>query len=224
MSTISERLTTLNNRTREGLGEYLAGWKPWRNPLLYLALLLAPAGIATVIFYADHQSALMTATQLRGHLEHIPTFCEAIAPWVLVATTAVFLFKASLLRSPTYLVIGVMAACLTWREFHWTHASKVMIYPLLGVCLAWAIVWWRKLDRPAENPWLSLFLFTALATYGLAQFVEKGLFDFLPNEDTLHTQWEEITEVTAHSLLLLSAIFSSWRRPSPSAEPQTGSA
>jgi uncharacterized membrane protein YuzA (DUF378 family) len=138
-------------------------------------------------------------------------FCEAIGPWLLMAAAGVFLGKAALLRNATYLVVGVMAACLMYREFHWTHASKVLIYPLLGLCLAWAVLWWKKLDRPASNPWLSLFLFAALATYGLAQFVEKRLFEFLPNEEMLHSQFEEVTEVIAHSLLLISALLSCWR-------------
>ncbi len=199
-------------RTNAGWHEYLADWKPWRSGLLYLALLLAPAGIAAIILYANHLSATVPAGQVALELQEISVFCEAIGPWLLMGAAAIFLGKAALLRNPTYLVIGAMAACLMYREFHWTHASKVLIYPLLGVCLAWAIAWHRRLDRPAQNPWLSVFLFAALATYGLAQFVEKRLFEFLPNEQMLHSQFEEVTEVIAHSLLLLSALLGSWRR------------
>ncbi|NBB96011.1 MAG: hypothetical protein GVY16_09780 [Planctomycetes bacterium] len=217
LSTINERRKALNANIRIGLVEYFAGWKPWRNPVLYLALLAAPAGIAGIIFYDAQLAATMTAGQRVAFWGHFAHVLEQIGPWLLVAASAIYVAKAALRRNPTYLVIGTMAVCLMLREFHWHPFIKDIIYPLLGGCLVWALVWWKKLDRPARNPWLALLLLTALATYGLAQFTEKRLFEFLPNEDALHTQFEELTEVTAHSLLLLSALASSWRRRKPGA-------
>lgn len=212
MSTLNERRKALNTKIRAGMGEYLAGWKPWRNPLLYVALLLAPAGIAAVILYDAHLAETMTASQLEHFWMRFADALDRHAETLMLATTGVFLLKAVVLRSRTYLLVAVLAACLTWREFHRSDLSKDLVFPLLGVCLVWAIAWWRKLDRPAANPWLSLFLFAALATYALGQLVEKRNFRFLPNEDLLHSQFEELTEMIGHSLLLLSALLSSWRR------------
>jgi hypothetical protein len=57
-----------------------------------------------------------------------------------------------------------------------------------------------------------VFFVAALATYGLAQFTEKRLIKFLPDEDMLHSQMEEFVEVSAHGLLLLAALAGDWSR------------
>ena len=212
MSTIGTKAMSRNERIRHGIGEYLDQWRPWRNPLLYLLVLLAPAGIAGIILCDRLLASSMSPEDTVAFWSEFAGGLEDIGPWLLVTASTVFLAKAALLRNPTYLVVGAMAVSLMFREFHWHHFIKVAIYPLLCVCLIWAIAWHRKLDRPARNPALALLLLAAVTTYGLAQFTEKRLFRFLPNEDALHTQFEELTEITAHTLLLLASLVSSWRR------------
>jgi hypothetical protein len=93
---------------------------------------------------------------------------------------------------------------------------KVAIFPLLGICFVWLFLWRDVVDKPTHNWRHTLFFFAALATYGLSQMVEKHVLGkripILPDFQTLHTQFEEVIECSAHVLLLCAALFGSWRR------------
>jgi hypothetical protein len=190
----------------------------WKQVWTYLPFLLGPAAMAaTVVYYKIllHQYPDNPATvDLR--LQDWATLFETIAPWILLAVTAVYWAKAIYTRNLSYVIIGVLAACLLLRELHWDPMIKKAIFPLLGVCFLWLLLWRDIVDRPQDNWRHTVFFVAAIATYGLSQMVEKHVLGkripILPEFELLHTQYEEVVECAAHVLLLCAAVFGSWRR------------
>ena len=186
---------------------------PFKRITTYLPWLIAPVVILVLIsFYHRllHQSPAQQTTGLRD----VITALEAVAPWILAAALSVYWFKAIFTRNLTYVILGVVAACLLLRELHWDPMIKKAIFPLLGICLLWAIIWRNVIDRPMGNWSHTVFFAAALGTYAFGQLVEKRIFRFIPGEDSLHSQIEEGIEVTGHLLIFLAAVFGSWRRRS----------
>jgi len=181
---------------------------------LYLPMLAGPVAIcAMIVFYnvlcnkcpGDESARLVT-------LDKWIEFCELIAPWMLAATLAVYWAKAVYTRNLTYVIISAIVACLLLRELHWSPTIKDVIFPLLGICFVWMLIWKDLVDAPTANWSHTIFFIAALATYGLGQLIEKRVFKFLPIEKALHTQLEETVECTAHLLLFMAAVFGSWKR------------
>jgi hypothetical protein len=182
----------------------------------WLPILLAPVGVVAIIVYYQYLCGCFTGPDAAAvkfeKIQDISVFLEFIAPWLLVVATGLYWLKAIGARNPTYVVLTVLVGCLLLRELHWNPAIKKAIYPLLIICLVWALFWRDLMDKPSENPRHTIFLFCGIATYGLSQFFEKRLFRFLPWEGTLHSQFEETIEVAGHVLILLAAILGSWRK------------
>ena len=197
-----------------------------RSPLRWIAYVLpslaGPLAIAVASLYYLHLRGTLPAAELSQKLLDWIETLEAIAPSILTAVLAGYWIKCIWTRNPTYMVFTVMTGCLLLRELHWQPdfegdvTIKQAIFPLLAICLVWAILWRDVLDKPSANRWQTVFLTAAIITYALGQAAEKrilgrrmGLF---PDPVTLHTQIEETLEVTAHLLLLGAALFGSWRR------------
>ncbi|MCK5113838.1 MAG: hypothetical protein KAR11_03665 [Phycisphaerae bacterium] len=204
-------MTKMNNNTA---GESVKSRHMLLRVTLYLPLLLGPVAVcAMIIFYnvlcgkfPDDASARLV------QLDKWINFCELIAPWMLAATLAVYWCKAIYTRNLTYVVISAITACLLLRELHWDHTIKIVIFPLLGFCFVWMLIWRDLVDAPTANWWHTIFFIAALATYGFGQLIEKRVFKSLPFEGDLHTQMEETVECTAHLLLFMAAVFGSWQR------------
>ena len=181
---------------------------------LYIPMLAGPIAIcAVIIFYNIMCGKFPTDETARMQpLEKWIVFCEFIAPWMLAATLAVYWSKAVYTRNLTYVIISAIVACLLLRELHWNPMIKKVIFPLLGICVVWMLLWRDLVDAPTVNWSHTIFFIAALATYGLGQLIEKRVFKFLPVEKALHTQLEETVECAAHLLLFLAAVFGSWRR------------
>ena len=181
---------------------------------LYLPMLAAPVAIcAMIIFYNMLCAKFPTDDAARlVSLDKWIEFCELIAPWMLTAALAIYWCKAIYTRNLTYVIISAIVACLLLRELHWDHTIKIVIFPLLGFCFLWMLLWRDLVDAPTANWSHTVFFIAALATYGLGQLIEKRVFKSLPFEKDLHTQLEETVECTAHLLLFLAAVFGSWKR------------
>ena len=197
-----------------------------RSPLRWLAYVLpslaGPLAMVVASAYYLYLRDTLPMGELEQSLGDWARKLEAIAPSILTAVLAGYWIKCIWTRNPTYMVFTVMTGCLLLRELHWQPdfkgdvSIKDAIYPLLAICLVWAILWRDVLDKPSANRWQTVFLTAAIITYALGQAVEKrilgrrmGLF---PDPSKLHTQIEETLEVTAHLLLLGSAWLGSWRR------------
>ena len=197
-----------------------------RSPLRWLAYVLpslaGPLAMVVASAYYLYLRDTLPMGELEQSLGDWARKLEAIAPSILTAVLAGYWIKCIWTRNPTYMVFTVMTGCLLLRELHWQPdfkgdvSIKDAIFPLLAICLVWAILWRDVLDKPSANRWQTVFLTAAIITYALGQAVEKrilgrrmGLF---PDPSKLHTQIEETLEVTAHLLLLGSAWLGSWRR------------
>ena len=189
---------------------------PFKRITTYLPWLVAPVVILVLISFYQHllHKYPDSPQQQATGLHEVITMLDAVAPWILVVALGVYWFKAIFTRNLTYVILGVMAACLLLRELHWDPMIKKAIFPVLGICLVWAIIWRDVIDRPMENWSHTVFFAAAIGTYALGQLVEKRIFRFIPGEATLHSQIEEGIEVTGHLLIFLAAVFGSWRRRS----------
>ncbi len=178
-------------------------------------MLLGPLAIGGVYIYyhiLQTHSPAYSPAEITQRLADLYTLMDFIAPWMLTAAVAVYWAKAIFTRNLSYVVIGVLVGCLLLRELHWDPAIKKAIFPLLGICMFWMLCWRDIIDKPAANRWHTIFFVAALATYGFGQMVEKRLFRFLPDENTLHSQFEECIEVAAHLLIFLAAVLGDFRR------------
>ena len=195
---------------------------PPRSPLLrwttYLPYLAIPLCLIVVYSY---DLFLQSSSQGRaGGLDRYGVMLEIVAPWILMVVTGLYWGKAIYTRNLTYVILAAMVGCLLLRELHWDHAIKTAIFPLLGICLVWFILWRDVVDSPLENFGHTRFFVPALAVYAVGQLFEKRLFRFLPDEEILHTPFEESFEVAAHTLLLLAVLFGSWARRPLLTKPQ----
>ncbi|MBN1554919.1 MAG: hypothetical protein JXA11_09250 [Phycisphaerae bacterium] len=185
----------------------------------YLPFLLGPAAMAAVVVYYKlllHRFGDDPQAVFLGLQDWQTFFDEWLAPWLLTAAFTLYWFKAIYTRNPTYVIFAALAACLLLRELHWDPMIKKAIFPLLGICFLWLLLWRDVVDKPLDNWRHTVFFVAAIATYGLCQMVEKNVLGkripILPEFELLHSQYEEITECAAHVLLLAAALFGSWRR------------
>lgn len=192
-----------------------------KRPTTYIPYLFAPLAIVALyiyfIFYVKDSNEAPS--------DVIPTTLECIGPFLIGATTAVYWFKCVITRNLTYVILLAFAACLFLRELHWKPELesdidiKEAIFPLLGLCAFWFIAWRKIIDKPADNFRHTFFFIPALVTFAFGQAVEKRMFRFMPHEQLMHTWFEESIECCAHTLILLAAIFSSWKKHDVPANP-----
>ena len=189
---------------------------PFKRITTYLPWIIAPMTILGLIVY--YQVLLHryphSPQQQALELQRVAVTLEAVAPWILLVAVGVYWFKAIFTRNLTYVILTVMVGCLLLRELHWDPMIKKAIFPLLGICLVWAVLWRDVIDRPMQNWSHTVFFAAAIGTYALGQLVEKRVFRFVPGEADLHSQIEESMEVIGHLLLLAAGVFGSWRRRS----------
>lgn len=189
-----------------------------RQVRTYLPLLLGPMAIVAAVVYHKYLLGRFPDNpnaQYDGRQAWV-VFFETIAPWLLTVVVAVYWGKAIYTRNPTYVIFTALSACLLLRELHWDPMIKKAIFPLLGICFLWLLLWRDIVDKPTENWKQTVFFFAAIATYGLCQMVEKKVLGkyipIIPDFGTIHSQVEEIVECAAHTLLLAAALLGSWKR------------
>jgi hypothetical protein len=180
--------------------------RPWP----WLIGLTVPLVILGVIGYAAALSG--DAENQRVKLMMYSDLLETLSPWLLAVAAGVYWLKAIFTRNVTYVIMLAIVACLLLRELHWAPTIKIAIFPLLGICFFWLLMWRDVVDKPSQNPWQTVFLILALSTYAAGQLIEKRVFKFVPGEDMLHTQLEETVEFCGHVFFLFAAVVGNWRR------------
>ena len=115
----------------------------FKRPVAYLPLLLGPAAIVGVVLYHHWLGDAFpdSPADRKTQLDSLLTLLDGMGPWILAAAVAFYWAKAMLTRNRTYTVLLGVAVCLLLRELHWSETIKDVIYPLLGLCLLWAILW-----------------------------------------------------------------------------------
>ncbi len=162
------------------------------------------------------------------------------APLVVLIPAALYWVRAMVTRNPLYVIMTVAATTLLLRELHWDPMIKVAAYPVLLGCFFWMAIWSDILAEPFKRDRKHTVLLVAtLAAYLFAQVVEKRVFKFELDmdierhslglemalthmaqgfeatlrvvDDTLHSKFEEVMEMTANGLLAITALVGSWR-------------
>jgi hypothetical protein len=188
---------------------------PLRRISLYLPALAGPLAMCAAIIYCR---ILGSGPQASREMQNLVVLLEKIGPIILTLAVAVYWGKAIFTRNLSYVVIGTLVGMLLLRELHWRPESdadisiKDAIFPLLGICFLWMLLWRDIIDKPSENWRHTIFFVGGLACYALSQMVEKRLFKFIPDEQHIHSQMEELIECAGHTLLLVAAVLGSWRR------------
>lgn len=109
---------------------------------------------------------------------------------------------------PLRLILGCFAFALLAREIHFPGTGDG-VYVAMLACAIWAWLWRRRLAPLWVRKPVSGYFLAALATYALSQLVAQRFMRFLPYEGQphdLHIYYEEISEVIAHLILVLSAL------------------
>jgi hypothetical protein len=174
--------------------------------------LLAAGPLAVALLYLLTDAQHWTGAEKRIN--------ELYAVYVLGLVVVLLMARSLRQRSLLYLLLGGFSLAALLREIHfeWTSTGVyVLLLALIG--LAW---WWREQLKPLARtgaflPWFK----GTLAVYLLSVLVSRRVFrDMLPNEEHMHVPLEEVLENVAHSMLLVTAVIGSWRRPVPPGPPQ----
>ena len=179
--------------TRDG------GRQSWRW-YHFWPVLIGPLAVAAVVvakaFYADFDL-------LDEHL-------DSIAPWALLVPAAVYWIRCIATRNPLYVILTVVVGTLLLRELHWNPAIKIAAYPILVGCGVWILVWRDVLKVAWRDRRHTVWLVATLATYILAQLIERRVFKFVPGEDAIHSKIEESVEVAGHTALIIASLVGRW--------------
>jgi len=128
---------------------------------------------------------------------------QEIAALVLMPVAAiVFAVRWAAGRRPLHLVLAALSIAFLCREIHFPGTEKG-VYVAVGLIGVWAFLWRRRLlgsllGRPAGR-WLIVVMWS----YFLALLVQRRAFRFLPDEQALHVQFEELLENVSHLLLVV---------------------
>ena len=109
-------------------------------------------------------------------------------------------------RRPIHLILAVFTTALFCREWHFA-GSGIGVYVAGVLILGWGYLWRERL-RPCwrEEPF-RWWLTGTLATYLLSVLISRRVFrHLLPLEKELHVPLEEVTETTAHLMMLVTSL------------------
>ena len=140
---------------------------------------------------------------------------ELLAPWLAVATAAIYWIRTIATRNPLYVILTVFTGTLLLRELHWNPAIKDAAPPLLVICMVWMLIWSDLLKGPLGDRKHTVWLIAAVSAYVLSQMIERRMFKFLPGEDVIHSKYEESMEVAGHVAFLVAALIGSWLHYGP---------
>lgn len=182
------------------------------------ARLAAPAGVNWWLWLIPPAvlSGWVACADTWGNPAALPAWLETAAIWLVSAAAVVFAARTLVTRNPLHLIVTVLAANLLCREIHFA-GTTAGVFVVGGLCVAWAVLWRRKIARAATDRRFVSWLLAALWAYLLSQMVAKRIFaarhlGWIPNEQAIHTSVEEVVETAAHLMFLAAAVLGSWAR------------
>jgi len=100
------------------------------------------------------------------------------------------------------LVLTALCLVFLLREIHFPGA-KIVLYGGVALIGVWAVLWAKSLlpsllGRP-RGRWLVVVIWT----YALALLVQRRALKFLPDEENIHIELEEVIENLGHLFLLI---------------------
>jgi len=182
---------------------------PYSKYIRWWPALIAPAALVALVFLAERLDP--------GAMKYYP---ELISPPLLGIAAALFALRAWRTGNPLCMILTGLAVAFTFREIHfeWTNIG---IKVALGVLVVWTVLWRKRLAGAVGNIAHVRWVLASALTYALSMVVAKRVFKagrlgIIPNEGVIHITLEEGLELTAHLLLLLSAVMGGWK---PSTRP-----
>jgi len=169
-------------------------------------LLIAPSSLLTVA----------TASLIAGDLEGLDSALEVAAPWMALATLAIYLVRGIATRNPLYVIMIFAAGTLLLRELHWSDDTwspliKKAAPVLVVIVVIWMIAWRDLLRKPfSDDRRLTVWLIAATLSFTLSQLIERRIFRFMPGEGPIHSKLEEVAEMSGHLAMLIGAIVGKW--------------
>ena len=139
---------------------------------------------------------------------------EVVAIAVASLGVVCALARLAFTREPFHLLLLGVAVTVLLREIHWDW-TKLFAYVSLATITVMAFVWHRRvfveyLDRqPVVRAW---FVSTVIV-YVLSQAIARRVFSrVLPDEAAIYSDMEELMEVVAHAMLVVTVLVGPWRR------------
>ncbi len=133
------------------------------------------------------------------------TVHETIALMLLSAAVGAALKGLLVRRDRASLLLALLCIAFLCREIHF-RGTDTGFYVAVALIAAWAALWRKDLLAAligqARGRWLVI---TAWA-YFLSLLVQRRALRFLPGEDQVHVQLEEISENLGHLLLAILAL------------------
>jgi hypothetical protein len=154
--------------------------------------------------------AVIVAKAFYSGFDRLDEHLEDIAPWALLVPTAIYWIRCIATRNPLYVILTVVVGTLLLRELHWDPAIKIAAYPILVGCGVWILAWRDVLKVTWQDRRHTVWLIATLATYILAQLLERRVFKFVPGEDAIHSKIEESIEVAGHVALAIASLVGRW--------------
>lgn len=188
---------------RPGRSAGPSGFDPdwWRKvsykPMLFPPLALA-AGVGVSLLWP-------------GWFQHIQTWLEAPAPYLMLLVSALYAVRTVATRNPLYLILTVLAATFACREFHFAGTHRG-VYAVLGLLAVWVVLWRNRLFWVLRRDYRHFsWLLAMVVAYVLSQLLARRALKFLPGEAVSHRSLEEWTETAAHLVFLTAALVGTWK-------------
>jgi len=184
--------------------------------------LIGPAVLVALVFLAERLDP--------GSMKYYP---ELISPPLLGIAAALFALRAWRTGNPLCAILTGLAVAFTCREIHF-EGTDIGVKVALGILVVWTVLWRKRLAGAVGNITHVRWVVASALTYALSMVVAKRVFSsehlgMIPNEGVIHVTLEEGLELTAHLLLLLSAVMGGWKistrrgdsdRPVPQSAPK----
>jgi len=127
---------------------------------------------------------------------------EVIALCLLSAAVAVAAKGALAQRDRFCLVLAALCLVFLLREIHFPGAKEVL-YGGVAVIGVWSVLWRRRLLPSLLGQARGRWLVITVWAYVLALLVQRRALKFLPDEEHVHIQLEEVLENVGHLFLLI---------------------
>ncbi len=141
----------------------------------------------------------------RGELIDKPTH-EIIALCLLSGALAVAIKGVFATRERFAMVLAALCLVFLLREIHFEGAKEVLYIGVAAIGV-WSIVWARSLLPTVVGKPRGRWLVVVIWTYAVALLVQRRALKFLPDEDVIHIQLEEVLENLGHLFLLILGLF-----------------
>ena len=147
-----------------------------------------------------------------GAMKYYP---ELISPPLLGIAAVIFALRAWRTENPFCAILTGLAVAFTCREIHFA-GTDIGVKVALGILVVWTILLRKRLAGAVGNIAHVRWVAASALAYVLSMLVAKRVFKpgrlgIIPNEGVIHIALEEGLELTAHLLLLLSAVMGGWK-------------